>query len=150
MERTLFVELGEYNVNYEWNIKENELRRLLIEEFCEYYAIEDYFRGEKLINDYMLFGQVEEDFLDNVINNNIWELTNRFEGNVASEIYKLLRHIKKMSLTEIVKTLRGTKKYETLILDSRSDVFLMIEEMAEFNGYELVEENETYTLKEAE
>ena len=150
MERTLFVELGEYNVNYEWNIKEQELRRLLIEEFCEYYEINDYFRGEKLINNYMLFGQVEEDFLDNVISNNIWELTNRFENSLTAEIFKLLRTNKQMSLIEIEKTLRKIKKYDTLILDSRSDVFLMLEEMAEFNGYELVEEKETYTLKEAE
>lgn len=150
MKRTISVELGEYNVNYDWNIEEEELRRLLIEEFCEYYDINDYFKGESLINDYMLFGQVEKDFLDNVINNNIWEITNRFEGNVAAEIYKLLRHIKKMSLIEIEKTLRRTKEYDTLILDSRSDVFLMLEEMVEFNGYELIEENETYTLKEAE
>lgn len=148
--RTLFVELGEYNVNYEWNIKEQELRRLLIEEFCEYYEINDYFRGEKLINDYMLFGQVEEDFLDNVISNNIWELTNRFENSLTAEIFKLLRTNKQMSLIEIEKTLRKIKKYDTLILDSRSDVFLMLEEMAEFNGYELVEEDETYTLKKAE
>jgi hypothetical protein len=148
--RTLLVQLGEYNVDYEWNIKEEELRRLLIEEFCEYYDINDYFKGESLINDYMLFGQVEKDFLDNVISNNIWELTNRFENSLTAEIFKLLRTNKQMSLIEIEKVLRRTKKYETLILDSRSDVFLMLEEMAEFNGYELIEENETYTLKEAE
>lgn len=150
MERTLSVELGEYNVNYDWNIKEGELKRLLIEEFCEYYAIEDYFKGESLVNDYMLLGQVEKDFLDNVINNNIWEITNRFENGLTAEIFKLLKTNKQMSLIEIEKTLRRTEKYDTLILDSRSDVFLMLEEMAEFNGYELIEENETYTLKEAE
>lgn len=150
MKRTISVELGEYNVNYDWNIEEEELRRLLIEQFCEYYDINDYFKGESLINEYMLFGQVEKDFLDNVINDDIWEITNRFEHNVTVEIFKLLRTNKQMSLIEIEKTLRRTKKYETLILDSSNDVFFMLEEMAEFNGYELVEENEIYTLKEAE
>lgn len=150
MERTLLVELGEYNVNYEWNVKEEELRRLLIEAFCECYSIEDYFKGEILINDFMLWGQIEKDFLDFVITNHIFEITNRFEHNVAVEIFKLLKINKEMSLIKIEKTLRKIKKYDTLILDSRSDVFLMLEEMAEFNGYELVEENEIYTLKEAE
>lgn len=150
MERELLVELKEYNVDYWWVIKEEELKRLLIEEFCEYYEVDNYFAGKSLVENYMLLDQVEKEFLGNVIENNLWELTSRFEYSVAVEIFKLLRTNKEMSLNEIEKALRRNRRFRTIILNSNSDVFLKLEDLTEFNGWELTEENETYTLKEAE
>lgn len=148
--KTLTIRLEEYNMDYEWKIKEEELRRMLIEKFCEHYDINDYFKGESLINNYMIFDQIKDDFLKEVVEDELWKITIKFEEDLAVEIFKLLKANNTLSISEIETILNRTEKYETLILDESNDVFFRLEDLVEFNGYELIEKDETYTLKEAE
>ena len=130
MKRTLIVELKEYNIDYEWEVEDGYIVNKVIEKFCEVYELNNFHRSEDLINDYIGYDLVENDFLPDVIEDEMYRIVEYFEVKMADKAIKLLLNRKSLSSKELEKEL--SKEYPTIIVNWNSGIWDNIEEILEY------------------
>lgn len=149
MERTLLVELKEYNIDYKWEVKDSYIVDRVIEKFAEEYSINCHYRAEDLINDYIGYDLVENDFLDDVVEDEMYRITEEFEVKMADLAIELLLSRKSLSNEELEQEL--SKQYPTIIVKWSSGIWYNIEDILEYKSIvcDVDDEKETITLREA-
>ena len=130
MKRTLIVELEKYNIDYEWEVEDGYIVNKVIEKFCEVYELNSLHRSEDLINDYIGYDIVENDFLPDVIEDEMYRIVEYFEVKMADKAIKLLLNRKSLSAEELEKEL--SKEYPTIIVNWNSGIWDNIEEILEY------------------
>lgn len=148
--RTLLVELKEYNIDYEWEVIEEQLRWNLASEFCKKYNIPDDTQGKYLIQDYIGFTQIEDDFLEDVVKDHIHLIEDEFVAKTVDFAVELLIAKGSLSNRELEQAL--SKQYPTIIIKWNGNLWDTVEDILEYKGinYDADDDKETITLREAE
>lgn len=147
--RTIKVELENYNIDYDLEIKEEELKEGIIDMFCSQFNIPNTYEIEDMIEKYIGYEKLEEDFLESYIENQLFEIEEKFEYELAEKMEKIVKRKKSITLSEIVDEINEPG----LIVNWRSYAWYLVKESLDMQGieYELDDnENERITLKGVE
>ena len=114
--RIIKVDLRQYNIDYAWSIDEEELQEELIEKLCDCYELRygSLWMMVDMVKDYIGFEKLEEDFLEDVIKDKLYQIEEEFEEKMAEKIFDMLKEHKTLSNEQVEKELE--KKYHTIIM----------------------------------
>lgn len=144
MPKNIRVELELYNIDYDFLIEEKKLKEGILEIFVNDYELSCCNPETiRLVNNYIGWDKLEEDYLDIYIDSIKDEIVEEFEEKLTYQMIEVLQEHNNLTINEILDYL----PYDTLIIPNDYDMLQMIEDKLIFLNIEYsIDWDSTYEI----